>query len=178
MSTVYAAYQQDPLGDDMQAHDTYAPAPDVNFMSQKPSGMNIYGALPQFYWGQWSPTEDASFAKSTNMTAPNVFAQEESRYNYPYDPETSTQWDSPATSTHSYPVPSHLIKPEGRSPSCSERLFTGRSEVGVTYLSQKASSSTQRPRRPLTLGIRNRPILHSLDNVLDKHAKQKSQPFK
>jgi hypothetical protein len=106
MGTVYAAYQQDPLGDDMQAHDTYAPAPDVNFMSQNPSGMNIYDARSQFYWGRWSPTEDASFAKSTNMTAPNVFAREESRYNYPYDPETSTQWDSPATSTHSYPVPS------------------------------------------------------------------------
>ncbi|KAF4331533.1 hypothetical protein FBEOM_14725 [Fusarium beomiforme] len=75
MGTVYAAYKQDPLGDDMQAYDTYAPAPD------------------------WSPTEDASFAESTNMTAPNVFAQEESRYNYTYDPETSTQWDSPATST-------------------------------------------------------------------------------
>ncbi|SPJ92816.1 uncharacterized protein FTOL_13781 [Fusarium torulosum] len=111
MGTVYAAYQQDPLGDDMQAHDTYAPAPDVNFMSQNPSGMNIYGALPQFYWGQWPPTEDASFAESTNMTAPNVFAQEESRYNYPYDPETSTQWDSPATSTHSYPVPSPATDP-------------------------------------------------------------------
>jgi hypothetical protein len=111
MGTVYAAYQQDPLGDDMQAHDTYAPAPDVNFMSQNPSGMNIYGTLPQFYWGQWSPTEDTSFAESTNMTAPNVFAQEESRYNYPYDPETSTQWDSPATSTHSYPVPSPATDP-------------------------------------------------------------------
>ncbi|KAF4331802.1 hypothetical protein FBEOM_14424, partial [Fusarium beomiforme] len=38
------------------------------------------------------------------MTAPNIFAQEECRYNYIYDPETSTQWDSPATSTQSYPV--------------------------------------------------------------------------
>jgi hypothetical protein len=80
-------------------------------MSQNPSGMNIYGALPQFHWEQWSPTEDASFAESTNMTAPNVFAQEESRYNYPYDPETYTQWDSPATSTHSYPVPSPATNP-------------------------------------------------------------------
>ncbi|KAF5698035.1 hypothetical protein FMUND_15211 [Fusarium mundagurra] len=107
MGTVYAAYKQDPLGDDMQTYDTYAPAPDVNSMSQNPSGMKIYGVLPQFHWGQWwSPTEDASFAKSTNMTAPNVFAQDESRYNYTYDPETSTQWDSPATSTQSYHVPS------------------------------------------------------------------------
>jgi hypothetical protein len=38
------------------------------------------------------------------MTTPNVLAQEEPLYNYTYDPETSTQWVSPATSTHSYPV--------------------------------------------------------------------------
>ncbi|KAF4434759.1 hypothetical protein FACUT_7701 [Fusarium acutatum] len=114
MGTVYAAYKQDPLGDDMQAYDTYAPAPDVNSMSQNPSGMNMYGTLPQFHWGQWwSPTEDASFAESTNVTAPTLFAQEESRYNYTYDPETSTQWDSPATSTQSYPVPSPDTDPSG-----------------------------------------------------------------
>ncbi|EXK24268.1 hypothetical protein FOMG_18995 [Fusarium oxysporum f. sp. melonis 26406] len=112
MDTVNPAYQQDPLGDDMQAYYTYAPAPDVNFMSQDPLSMNIYGALPQSHCGQWwSPTEDTSFAESTNMTPPNVFAQEEPRYNYTYDPETSTQWDSVATSIHSYPVLSPATDP-------------------------------------------------------------------
>ncbi|RBA10994.1 hypothetical protein FPRO05_14319 [Fusarium proliferatum] len=106
MGTLYPAYHQDPLGDDMPAYDTYAPAPDVNFMSQDHSGMNIYNTLPQSHRGQWWSTKDAFFAKSTSMTTPNFFAQEEPRYNYTYDPETSTQWDSSATSTHSYPVPS------------------------------------------------------------------------
>jgi hypothetical protein len=47
-------------------------------MGKDPSGMNMYSLLSQSHWGQWwSPTEDASFAESTNMTAPNDFAQQE-----------------------------------------------------------------------------------------------------
>ncbi|CZR37696.1 uncharacterized protein FPRO_07113 [Fusarium proliferatum ET1] len=104
MDTVHLTHKQDPLGDDMQAYDTYAPAPNVNFISQDPSGMNIYGALPQSHWRQWwSPTEDASFAELANVTTPNVFAQEEPRYNYTYNPETFIQWDFRAASTHGYP---------------------------------------------------------------------------
>ncbi|KAK2684880.1 hypothetical protein V3481_018547 [Fusarium oxysporum f. sp. vasinfectum] len=110
MDAVHLSYDQDPLSDDMQAYDTYAPTPDLYFMRKDPLGMNTYGALPQSHWGQsWSP-EDASFAELANMTAPDVFAQEP-RYNYTYDPGTSTQWDSPATSTHSYLVPSPATNP-------------------------------------------------------------------
>jgi hypothetical protein len=36
MDTVYPAFQQDPSNDGMQAYNTYAPTPDVNFMSQDP----------------------------------------------------------------------------------------------------------------------------------------------
>jgi hypothetical protein len=92
MGTLYPAYQQYLISDDMQAYNTYAPAPDVSFMSQDPSGMKIYYALPQSHWGQWwSPTKCAPVAESTNMTASNVFAQEEPRRNYSHDPEISTR---------------------------------------------------------------------------------------
>ncbi|CZR37687.1 uncharacterized protein FPRO_07122 [Fusarium proliferatum ET1] len=79
MDTVHPAYQQDPLGDDMQAYDAYPPAPDVNFMCKDPSGMNTYGALYQSHWGQWwSPTEDASFAEAINMTPPPMSSHDKS----------------------------------------------------------------------------------------------------
>ncbi|EXL39774.1 hypothetical protein FOCG_17626 [Fusarium oxysporum f. sp. radicis-lycopersici 26381] len=104
MDTVHPAYQEDPLGDDMQAYDAYPPAPDVNFMGKDPSGMNMYSSLSQSHWGQWwSLTEDVSFAEAINMTAPNVFARQEPQYNNTYDPEISTRWDSPVSFTHSYP---------------------------------------------------------------------------
>jgi hypothetical protein len=54
MDTAYSAYHQhNLLDDDIQAYDaygTYAPAPDVNFMSQDLSGINMYGALLQSHW--------------------------------------------------------------------------------------------------------------------------------
>ncbi|RYC80835.1 hypothetical protein BFJ63_vAg16278 [Fusarium oxysporum f. sp. narcissi] len=159
MGTVYAAYRQDPLGDDMQAYNTYTPTPDVYFMRQDPSGMNTYGALPQSHWGQcWSP-KDASFAESTNMTAPNVFAQEESRYNYTYDPETSTQWDSPATSTHSYPVPSPATDPTSLDIPVGD-TESRRSSSSTEADKQKRKRSTTKPtasmptRRMLTKAIK------------------------
>ncbi|SPJ84061.1 uncharacterized protein FTOL_10577 [Fusarium torulosum] len=198
MDTVYAAYQQDPLGDDMQAHDTYAPAPDVNFMSQNPSGMNIYGALPQFYWGQWSPTEDASFAESTNMTAPNVFAQQEPQYNYTNDPEISTQWDSPATSTHSYPVPSPATDPtsidipvgdtesrRGSSSTESDKRKRKRSTTKPTAskltrrASTKATKQEAAPERPKDRGSQAKPASQPTeqssppsDDELDEYSKK------
>jgi hypothetical protein len=73
--------------------------------------MNMYGALPQPHWGQWWSTKDASLAELTSMTAPNVFAQEEPRYNYTYSHETFTKRDSPVISTHTYPVPSPTTDP-------------------------------------------------------------------
>ncbi|KAF6525996.1 hypothetical protein HZS61_009040 [Fusarium oxysporum f. sp. conglutinans] len=143
MGIVHPTYQQDPLGDDMQAYDTYAPTPDEYFMSQDPSGMNAYGAVPQSHWRQsWSP-EDASFAESTNMTAPNVFAQEP-RYNYAYDPETSTQWDSPATSTHSYPVPSPATDPTSLDIPVGD-TESRRSSSSTESDKQKRKRSTTKP---------------------------------
>ncbi|KAF4331803.1 hypothetical protein FBEOM_14423, partial [Fusarium beomiforme] len=167
MGNVYTAYKQDPLGDDMQAYDTYAPAPGVNSMSQNPPGMNIYGALPQFHWAQWwPPTEDASFAESTNMTAPNVFAQEESRYNYIYDPETSTQWDSPATSTQSYPVPSPATDPT------SVDIPVGDTE------SRRGSSSTGSEKRKRKRNIAKPTASKSTRRAPTKAIKQDATPEK
>ncbi|SCO88945.1 uncharacterized protein FRV6_13073 [Fusarium oxysporum] len=199
MSTVYVAHKQDPLSDDMQAYDTYAPAPDVNSRSQNPSGINIYGALPQFHWGQWwSPTEDASFAESTNMTTPNVFAQEESQYNYTYDPETSTQWDSPATSTQSYPVPSPVTDPTSLDmPVGDTESRRGSSSTGSEKRKRKrntakpaASKSTRRaptktikqdaaPEKPKGRGSQAKPASQptkqsspQLDDGLDEYSKR------
>jgi hypothetical protein len=90
----------------MPAYNTYAPTPGVNFMSQDPSCTKIYGTLPRAHWEQWlSTAEGAPVAESTNMTASNVFAQEEPQRNYFHDPEISTQRDSPPTAMYSYPVP-------------------------------------------------------------------------
>ncbi|KAF4435575.1 hypothetical protein F53441_13481 [Fusarium austroafricanum] len=143
MDTVHPAYQQDPPGDDMQAYDIYAPMPDVYFMTQDPSGMNTYEALPQSHWGQWWSPEDASFAESTNMTAPNVFAQEP-QYNCAYDPETSTQWDSPATSTHSYPVPSPATDPTSLDIPVGD-AESRRSSSSTECDKQKRKPSTTKP---------------------------------
>jgi hypothetical protein len=52
-------------------------------------------------------------AGSADTTAPNIFVKEEPQYNYTYDPETSTQWDSPAASTHSYSISSQATDPTG-----------------------------------------------------------------
>ncbi|RKK64407.1 hypothetical protein BFJ69_g16722 [Fusarium oxysporum] len=180
MGTVHPAYLQDPLGDDMQAYDTYAPTPDVYFMRQDPSGMNTYGALPQSHWGQWWSPEDASFAKSTNMTAPNVLAQEESRYNYTYDPETSTQWDSPATSTHSYPVPSPATDPTSLDIPVGD-TESRRSSSSTEADKQKRKRSTTKPtasmptRRMLTKAIKQE-ATHEKPKGRGSKAKSASQP--
>ncbi|RKL21392.1 hypothetical protein BFJ72_g14904 [Fusarium proliferatum] len=157
MGVVHLAHEQDPLGDDMQAYDTYAPAPNVNFMSQDPSGMNIYGAVPQSHWGQWwSSTEDAFFAELTNMTTPHVFAQEETQYNYTYNPETTTQWDSPATSTHSYPVPSPATDPTSLDIPVIN-VESRRSSSSTESDKQKRKRSTTKPtRRESTKAIKHK----------------------
>ncbi|KAG5802842.1 hypothetical protein H9Q71_012574 [Fusarium xylarioides] len=177
MGTVYQPYQQDPLGDDMQTYDTYATVPDVNFMGQDPPDMNMYSSLPQSHWGQWwSPTEDASFAESTNMIAPNVLAQQEPQYNYTDDPEISTQWDSPATSTHSYPVPSPATDPtsvdipvsdtEGRRGSSSTKTDKRKRKRSTTKpaaskstqgASTKAIKQEAAPERPKDRGSKAKP---------------------
>lgn len=147
MDTAYPAnHQHNPPGDTIQAYDaygtygTFAPAPDVNFTSQDLSGTNMYGALPQSHWAQWwSPTEDATLAGSADTTAPNIFVQEESQYNYTYDPETSTQWDSPAAFTHSYSISSQAIDPTGLHISISDT----ESRHGSSLKSQCKRSTTK-----------------------------------
>jgi len=199
MGTVYPVYQQDPLSDDMQAYNTYAPAPDVGFMSQDPSGMKIYYALPQSHWGQWwSPTKGAPVAESTNMTASNVFAQEEPRRNYSHDPEISTRWDSPPTSTHSYPVPSPATNPtsldipvgdtENRRNSSStesDKLKRKRSTTKLTAskstrrASTKAIKQETAPQKPKGHGSQSKPASQPTeqsspqsDDELDQYSKK------
>lgn len=102
MGTVHPDYQQQ---EEMQVFDSYAPVPDLT------PGMNPYGMLPDGNWGQWWSPGDAAFAESANVTAPNVYAQEQqSPLNYTLDQETPPQRDSPATSIQSYPVPSPLTE--------------------------------------------------------------------
>ncbi|KAF4440037.1 hypothetical protein F53441_12408 [Fusarium austroafricanum] len=178
MDTVHPAYHQDPLGNDMQAYDPYAPTPDVYFMRQDPSGMNTYEALPQSHWGQWWSPEDASFAESTNMTAPNVLAQEP-QYNYAYDPETSTQWDSPATSTHSYPVPSPATDPTSLDIPVGD-TESRRSSSSTESDKQKRKRSTTKPtasmptRRTSTKAIEQ--VTHEKPKGRGSKAKPASQP--
>lgn len=111
MGTVYPTLHQPaqhPLGNETQAFEAYPPAADVKLMAQDPSGMGLglYGALPEADWGQWWSPQDVAFAEAAAMTAPNVSVQEPQYNNYSFDQEASTQWGSPATSMHSYPLPS------------------------------------------------------------------------
>ncbi|RBA11860.1 hypothetical protein FPRO05_14176 [Fusarium proliferatum] len=105
------------------------------------------------------------------MTAPNVFAQEP-RYNYAYDPETSTQWDSPATSTHSYPVPSPATDPT------SLEIPVGDTE------SRRSSSSTesdkQKRKRSTTKPIASMPTRRTSTKAIEQvtHEKPKGRGSK
>nr|CEG04480.1 unnamed protein product [Fusarium clavum]CEG05763.1 unnamed protein product [Fusarium clavum] len=198
MGAVYPVYQRDPLSDDMQAYNTYAPASDVSFISQNPSGTKIYYALPQRPWEQWwSRTKGASVAESTNITASNVFAQEEPRRRYSHDPEISTRWDSP-TSAHSYPVPSPATTPtsldipvgdtENRSNSSSaesDKLKRKRSTTKLTAskpmrrASTKAIKQETAPQKSKGCGSQAKPVskpteqscLQS-DDELDQYSKR------
>ncbi|KAF5696896.1 hypothetical protein FGLOB1_13171 [Fusarium globosum] len=169
MDTVHPAYQQDPFGNNMQAYDTYAPTPDVYFMRQDPSGMNTYKALPQSHWGQWWSPEDASSAESTNMTAPNVLAQEP-RYNYAYDPETSTQWDSPATSTHSYPVPSPAADPTSLEIPVGD-TESRRSSSSTESDKQKRKRSTTKPTASMPTRRTSTKAIEQSDDELDEYSR-------
>ncbi|EXL40776.1 hypothetical protein FOCG_16720 [Fusarium oxysporum f. sp. radicis-lycopersici 26381] len=145
MDTIHPAYQQDPFGDDMQAYDAYLPAPDVDFMGKDPSGMNMYSSLSQSHWGQWwSPTEDASFAEAINMTAPNVFARQEPQYNLTYNPEISTRWDFPFSSTHSYPFLSPATDPNSIEITVGD-TESRRSSSSTESDKQKRKRSTTKP---------------------------------
>ncbi|KAG4257586.1 hypothetical protein BFJ72_g14507 [Fusarium proliferatum] len=174
MNTVHPAYQQDPLGNNMQAYDTYAPTPDVYFMRQDPSGMNTYKALPQSHWGQWWSPEDASFAESTNITAPNVLAQEP-RYNYAYDPETSTQWDSPATSTHSYPVLSPATDPTSLEIPVGD-TESRRSSSSTESDKQKRKRSTTKPTASMPTRCTSTKAIEQVTHKKPKGRRSKAKP--
>jgi hypothetical protein len=112
MGTVHPVYHhqhQHQHGDQMQAFDGYAPAPDMNALALGTPGITPYGMLPETNWGQWWSAGDAAFAETANVAAPNIFDRDQqllNNDNYTLDQDTSAQWDSPSTSTHSYPVPS------------------------------------------------------------------------
>src|SRR6478609_3524655 len=137
MGTVY------PLYDEVQAFDSYAPTPDVKAMAHGTLDMNPYGMLPETNWGQLWSAGDAAFAESANVAAPNVYGQDQdqqfllSNNNYILDQDTSsTQWDSPSTSIHSYPVP---------SPSTEATSLDN--SPGHDHESRRGSSSTQPDQR-------------------------------
>jgi hypothetical protein len=134
MGTVYPPFQQEahPLGDGNQPYD-----PNMQLMAQDPSGMNLYGTLPQGPWEQWWSPENAAFAEASDMAAPNVYAQEQQQQypQYAYDQDASTEWASPSTSMHSCPVPSPSTE------STSVENATGDPE------SRRGSSSTQPDKR-------------------------------
>ncbi|KAJ4122929.1 hypothetical protein NW768_009919 [Fusarium equiseti] len=123
----------------MQAFDSYPPAPEMNAMAQGVPGMNPYGVLPEANWGQWWSAGDVAFAESANMAAPNTFNQDQPFFNndnYTPNQDSSTQWDSPSTSTHSYPVPSPSTV------ATSFDLSPGHDDAG-----RRESSSTQPDQR-------------------------------
>ncbi|KAH7178297.1 hypothetical protein DER46DRAFT_590865 [Fusarium sp. MPI-SDFR-AT-0072] len=137
MGTVYPPFQQPvhPLDDGNQPYD-----PQMQLMAQDPSGMDLCGTLPQGPWEQWWSPENAAFAafaEASNMAAPNAYAQEHQQQypQYAYDQDSSTQWASPSTSMHSYPVPSPSTE------STSVENATGDSE------NRRGSSSTQPDKR-------------------------------
>jgi hypothetical protein len=109
MSAVHPSLHQlaqHPVDNETQAYDAYPPTTDVNLMAPDPSGMELYGTLPQANWSQWLSPQDSVFPASASMGVPMVFPQEQQYYNYGFSPDNTTQWDSPATSMHSYPQPS------------------------------------------------------------------------
>ncbi|KAH7212032.1 hypothetical protein DER44DRAFT_718529 [Fusarium oxysporum] len=134
MGTVYPPFQQPvhPLDDGNQPYN-----PKMQLMAQDPPGMNLYSTLPQGPWEQWWSPENAVFAEASNMAAPNAYAQEHQQQyaQYAYDQDSSTQWASPSTSMHSYPIPSPSTE------STSVVNSTGDSE------SRRGSSSTQPDKR-------------------------------
>ncbi|KAF9773409.1 hypothetical protein IL306_008804 [Fusarium sp. DS 682] len=139
MGTVYPPFQQQvhhPLGDGNQPFD-----PNMQLMAQDPSGMTLYGSIPQGHWEQWWSPENASVAESSNMADPKGYSQEQLQQSqYAYDQDASTQWGSPATSMHSYPVPSPSTEPT------SVENATGDSE------SRRGSTSTQPDKRKRNAG--------------------------
>ncbi|KAJ9419716.1 hypothetical protein FOXG_07006 [Fusarium oxysporum f. sp. lycopersici 4287] len=137
MGTVYPPFQQatqQSLGDGTQPFD-----PDMSLMTQDPTDMNLCGTFPQGSWEQWWSPEDAVFAESANMAAPNVYAQQQPQYStYSYDEDDSAQRTSPTTSMYSYPLPSPSTE------STNIAVATGDSK------SRRGSSSTQTEKRKRT----------------------------
>jgi hypothetical protein len=81
------------------------------------------------------------------MTARNIFAQEEPQYNDTYDSETSTQWDSPAASTHSYSVSLQATDPTGVHISVSDTESRHGSSL-IEPDKRKCKRSTTKPAAP------------------------------
>ncbi|KAF4473217.1 Transcription factor atf21 [Fusarium agapanthi] len=131
MGTVYAPFQQQlhPSRDGSQP--CYR---NMQPMAQDPSGMYLYGTLPQSPREQWWSPNNAAFTELSNTAAPSIYAQQQ-HPQYAYDQDASTQWTSPSTSTQSYPVPSPSTE------STSIENATGDSE------NRRGSSATQPDKR-------------------------------
>ncbi|SCO54570.1 uncharacterized protein FFNC_15575 [Fusarium fujikuroi] len=71
-------------------------------------GMNLYGTLSLGPWEQWLSTENAAFADTAHIAATDAFALEHQQQyvQFAYDQESPTQWASPSTPMHGYPIPS------------------------------------------------------------------------
>ncbi|KAF4331517.1 transcription factor atf21 [Fusarium beomiforme] len=145
MGTVYPPFQQQvhhPLGDGNQPYD-----PNMQLMAQDPSGMALYGSIPQSPWEQLWPPEIASFAESSDMVGPNVYPQ------YAYDQDNSTQWASPSSSMNSYPAPSPSTEPtsvESATGDCESRRGSSSTQPDKRKRRVNQSTASKAPRRAST----------------------------
>ncbi|SPJ70384.1 uncharacterized protein FTOL_00112 [Fusarium torulosum] len=177
MGTVYPGLHQlaqHPLYDETLAYEAYPPTADVNLMAPSPSGMDFYGTLPQANWTQWLSPQGSVFPASTSMGAPMVSPQEHQYHNYGFSPDNTTQWDSPATSMHSYPQPSpstgspNLVVSTGDLDSCrgststpSDKQKRKRNATPPTTAKSTKHTSTKKTTRRASTKKTTRPEVSS-----------------
>ncbi|CEI39894.1 hypothetical protein FVEN_g2170 [Fusarium venenatum] len=135
MDNVDLTHQQPPEVQEHPPGVVFAPVPDMGAIAQGVPGMNPCSMLPEAHWGQWWSPNDAAFAESANVTAPVHFGQEQHLFynNSTLNPEQVTQWDSPSTSTHSYP----LLSPSTEATSFVESPSKSRRSSSVTQTDQR-----------------------------------------
>jgi hypothetical protein len=164
MGTVYPGLHQPaqhPLDDESLAYEAYPPTADMNLMAPDPSGMNVYGALPQANWTQWLSPQDSVFPASASMSVPTVSPQEQQYHNYGFSPDNTTQWGSPTTSMHSYPQPSpstgspyiavstgDLDSRRGSTSASSDKQKRKQNAIPSTTAKSTRRASTKKTTRP------------------------------
>ncbi|KAF4426566.1 hypothetical protein F53441_14123 [Fusarium austroafricanum] len=102
----HAAYHH--VGDGAPAFDSYPTQQEqeIDLTPQDPTAVSPFSTIPRGHYGQWWSPDDAAFAATADMTAPNIYAAEPQFNNYAFHPDIPTRWPSSATSSHSYPLPS------------------------------------------------------------------------